>query len=197
MGVQSNQLEIGMATSSTKHHVYPAILNSRWIETPLGDMLAVSDDESLYLLEFRERRALKEQLDKLRNKTQSIIMENHSVPIASITAELHSYFNGTLKFFKTPIHYIGTPFQRLAWETLLKIPYGETISYAQQACAVDKPTATRAVANANGANNIAIVVPCHRIINSNGALGGYAGGLHRKQWLIDHEKKWMSKREEK
>ena len=84
----------------------------------------------------------------------------------------------------------GSDFQQKVWQALLKIPYGETRSYAAQAAAMGFPKATRAVANANGANQLAIVIPCHRIINSNGALGGYGGGVARKEWLLQHEAKY-------
>ena len=93
-----------------------------------------------------------------------------------------------MKEFKTPIHLIGSAFQKLVWNTLIRITYGKTKSYREQAIAISNPLAQRAVANANGANKIAIVIPCHRIINSNGDIGGYGGGSVRKKWLIQHEK---------
>lgn len=154
------------------------ILQSAWIETPLGTMMALADEKALFVLEFADR--IEEHPE---------ITPGNSDPLRSIEAELNSYFNGTLKEFKTPLHISGTPFQKLVWAELLKIPYGETRSYLEQATAIGKKSAFRAVANANGANKIAIVIPCHRIINNNGALGGYGGGLARKQWLLDHEKK--------
>ena len=83
---------------------------------------------------------------------------------------------------------VGSSFQQTVWKELIKIPYGETRSYAMQSITIGNPKATRAVANANGANQLAIIIPCHRIIRNNGELGGYGGGVHRKKWLIDHEK---------
>ena len=104
--------------------------------------------------------------------------------------KLKSYFEGKLKKFETPLFLLGSPFQKKVWQALLKIPYGTTRSYAAQAVSMSEPKATRAVANANGANQLAIVIPCHRIINSNGALGGYGGGIARKEWLLQHEAKY-------
>lgn len=164
-------------------------LKSSWIETPLGPMLAIANDESLYFLEFVDWKGLNQEIEKLRFKTKSTIIPGRCIPIQSIEKELALYFNGTLKEFKTPLHLFGTPFQRLVWNALTKIPYGETKSYSDQASSINKPSAFRAVANANGVNKIAIVIPCHRIINNNGKLGGYGGGIWRKQWLIDHERK--------
>ena len=158
------------------------------LDTPLGPMMAVADEEALWLLEFVERRALKRELERLQLKTKSTIVPGRASPIDSIEKELKAYFDGSLKEFKTPLHLLGSPFQKLAWNALVDIPYGETRSYTDQAVVIGKPLACRAAANANGANQIAIVIPCHRIINSNGELGGYGGGLARKKWLIDHEK---------
>jgi AraC family transcriptional regulator, regulatory protein of adaptative response / methylated-DNA-[protein]-cysteine methyltransferase len=164
------------------------ILKSSWLDTPLGPMLAISDDQALYLLEFVERRGLEREIEHLRIKTKSAIIPGRTTAIDSIEAELAEYFAGNLKIFKTPIHMLGSPFQKMVWQELMRIPYGETRSYLAQANAIGKPTAFRAVANANGANRIAIIIPCHRIINSNGDLGGYGGGITRKQWLINMEK---------
>ena len=109
--------------------------------------------------------------------------------IKSIKKELTVYFVEGLQTFTTPIHMLGSTFQQSAWNALINIPYGETTSYAQQSIAIGNPKATRAVANANGANQLAIIIPCHRIIRNNGELGGNGGGGMGKQWLIDHEKK--------
>jgi AraC family transcriptional regulator of adaptative response/methylated-DNA-[protein]-cysteine methyltransferase len=108
--------------------------------------------------------------------------------ISSIENELTLYFNGKLNKFATTLFFLGLPFQKRVWEELQKIPYGETRSYSDLAKAVKKPTAFRAVAQANGANQFAIIIPCHRVINKNGDLGGYGGGIVRKEWLINHEK---------
>ena len=176
-----------MGAAPTKFSQHLKILKASWLDTKLGPMLAIADDDALYLLEFVDRRGLEREVERLRLKTKAAIIPGITDPIKSITLELESYFEGTLREFKTPLHLLGSPFQILVWKELMRIAYGQTRTYLSQACAIGKQTAYRAVANANGANQLAIVLPCHRIINSNGNLGGYGGGKARKAWLIDHE----------
>lgn len=166
------------------------ILKSSWLDTPLGSMLAIGDEDRLYLLEFLERRGLEREIERLRKILKAVIMPGMTNSIDSISKELDKYFVGELKDFKTPIYLMGSEFQKKAWQELVKIPYGETRSYLNQAEAIGNPKGFRAVANANGANQLAIIIPCHRIINADGKLGGYGGGIPKKQWLIDHEKKY-------
>lgn len=165
------------------------ILKSSWLDSPLGPILSIADEEGLYLLEFVERRGLEREIERLRIKLKAAIIPGRTLPIDSIEKELAAYFAGNLQEFKTPIYMLGSPFQQMAWQELIQIPYGETRSYLAQAQAIARPKSYRAVANANGANQLAIIIPCHRIINNNGDLGGYGGGLQRKKWLIEHEKK--------
>lgn len=155
-------------------------------------MLALADTKNLYLLEFSERRNLEKRIEILKTKLQANIISDRCPPIESIENEIESYFAGKLKTFKTPFSTTGTPFQKIAWDALIKIPYGETKSYLEQANMINHPSAHRAVANANGSNNLAIIIPCHRILRNNGKLGGYAGGIDRKKWLIEHEKKHIN-----
>ena len=176
----------GLRDAFDKHH---NILTTSWLDTLLGPMLAISDEEKLYLLEFDDRKGLENEIKKLKIKEKAIIIPGRSAPIDFIENELKAYFEGKLKEFHTPLHLIGSNFQKQAWQALCKIPYGETRSYAEQAISINKASAHRAVANANGANQLAIIIPCHRIINSNGNLGGYGGGIPRKKWLIEHEKR--------
>lgn len=164
------------------------ILKTTWLDTALGPMLAIADDEKLYLLEFVDKRSLAREVERLRKKLHAAIVPGENKILKSIAKEIVDYFSGKSVIFKTPIQLMGSAFQKQVWEELLKIPPGETRSYVEIAKAVKKPTAYRAVANANGANQLAIIVPCHRVINVNGALGGYAGGVARKQWLLDLEK---------
>ena len=103
--------------------------------------------------------------------------------------QLIQYFNGERRIFELPINQTGTPFQQETWSLLMTIPYGKTISYLQLAIKTGDPKATRAVASANGKNNVAIIVPCHRVIGANRELVGYGGGLWRKKWLLEHEMK--------
>ncbi len=176
---------MGAPPSKSNH---PNILKASWLDTPLGPMLAIANEESLVLLEFVDRRGLEREIERLRHKTKAIIIPGHTRAVFSIENELKKYFQGNLKEFKTPIWLLGSPFQQQVWDELKKIPFGETRSYSEIAKSIGKPSAVRAVAHANGSNQLAIIIPCHRVINANGKLNGYAGGLHRKKWLIDHEK---------
>ena len=163
------------------------VLIAAWLDTKLGPMIAIANDTALHLLEFVDRRGLELEVERLRKKTKSAIIPGHTPILHSIQNELKAYFSGQLKEFKTPVCLLGSPFQLRVWNALKKIPYGETHSYSDVAQSIDQPTATRAVAQANGANQLAIMIPCHRVINNNGDLGGYGGGITRKQWLIHHE----------
>lgn len=164
------------------------VLKASWIDTLLGPMLAIGDEEALYLLEFVDRRGLEKEIERMRKKTKAAIIPGRTWPIDSIESELKKYFEGSLKTFKTPLFLLGSPFQKQVWEELKKIPPGTTRSYSDIAIAIGRPSAFRAVAQANGANQLAIIIPCHRVINSNGEIGGYAGGIARKKWLLYHEK---------
>lgn len=163
------------------------LLKATWLDTRLGAMLALADDEALYLLEFVDRRGLEKEVERLRARYHFAIVPGRTVIIDQIEEELNRYFSGFLDCFNTPIKMLGSDFQKKVWCALRDIPTGQTRSYAEQAKYIEQPTAIRAVARANGANQLAIVVPCHRVIGSDGALTGYAGGLPRKKWLLEHE----------
>lgn len=152
-------------------------------------MLAIADTDALYLLEFTDNPTLNQKTARLQTQTSTPILSTDMqvAPLISIQNELIDYFNGTLESFQTPLNLIGTPFQKYVWKSLQEIPFGQTASYANLALAINKPTAFRAVANANKANQLAIIIPCHRIIKSNGDLCGYGGGVKRKKWLLKHE----------
>jgi AraC family transcriptional regulator of adaptative response/methylated-DNA-[protein]-cysteine methyltransferase len=169
-----------------KNHTITLI--SSLLETPLGTMIAIADEHVLYLLEFVDCRGLEREIEKLSAATKATIITGTTTPIESIKKELTAYFKGDLQQFTTPIHVMGTAFQQSVWKTLQNIPYGHTKSYGEQAKNIEKKSAFRAVANANGANQLAIIIPCHRVINGNGKLGGYGGGINRKKWLLDFEK---------
>ncbi len=168
---------------SSNHRLKKTIL-----DTPLGSMIAIADDHTLYLLEFTDCRGLDREIKNLQKKAQSEITSGRTASLELIKEELKQYFAGQLKQFKTPLFLLGTEFQKNVWQELQKIPYGETRSYAEIAKKIEKPTAYRAVAQANGSNQLAIIVPCHRVINTGGKLGGYAGGLSRKEHLLNIEK---------
>lgn len=163
------------------------LLYAAWLDTPLGPMLAIADETALHLLEFTDRRGLEREIERLRIKRKAAIIPGETPITAIIKKELTEYFAGKLNSFKTPLALNGTPFQQSVWQVLLTIPYGTTRTYAAQANILNKPTAVRAVASANGCNQLAIIIPCHRVIGSDGKLTGYAGGLARKQWLLEHE----------
>jgi AraC family transcriptional regulator of adaptative response/methylated-DNA-[protein]-cysteine methyltransferase len=154
----------------------------------MGTMAAVADDSGLYLLEFVEPHDFEPALESLRLQTKADIRVARNKSLDSIESELQRYFQGSLTQFKTPVRWFGTPFQQSVWKGLQAIPYGETRSYLELAHTIKNPLAVRAVAQANGANQFAIMIPCHRVINQDGKLGGYGGGLHRKTWLLQHEK---------
>ncbi len=160
-----------------------------WIDTPLGPMLAVADDTDLHMLEFVERKKLQDHLDRYRNGFNATVVPGESPALKQIRQEVRAYFSGELLDFTSTIAGAGTEFQNRTWTALRAIPPGETRSYADLATAIGKPSAVRAVANANRQNRCAIILPCHRVIGSDGSLTGYAGGLWRKQWLLDHEKR--------
>lgn len=158
------------------------------LDTPLGPMIAGATDEGVCLLEFTDRRMLETQLDTLVKRLDArFLYGNHRV-IEQVREELSSYFSGNLREFTVPLQAPGTPFQNLVWQQLRGIRYASTRSYAEQAQAIGRPNAVRAVAAANGQNRIAIVIPCHRVVGSDGSMTGYGGGIARKRWLLNHER---------
>jgi AraC family transcriptional regulator, regulatory protein of adaptative response / methylated-DNA-[protein]-cysteine methyltransferase len=165
-----------------------AVLTASWIDTPLGPMLAIAGDAGLELLEFVDRRALETELRELRRTFRTAILPGDHPTLERTAEQLREYFAGTRRSFDIPLKQRGSDFQRRAWDALCEIPYGETRSYADMARRVGSPGAMRAIGRVNGQNRIAIVVPCHRVIRSDGSLCGYGGGRWRKQWLLDHER---------
>ncbi len=165
-----------------------ACIQLAWLRSPLGPLVAGATDEGACLLEFTDRRMLEAQFTTLRKRFKLPLVPGDNPHLELLTQELANYFTGTLRAFTTPLVFPGTDFQRRAWERLLEIPYGTTCSYQQLAAAVGNPAAVRAAGRANGLNRLAIVIPCHRVVNKNGNLGGYGGGLRRKQYLLDLER---------
>jgi AraC family transcriptional regulator, regulatory protein of adaptative response / methylated-DNA-[protein]-cysteine methyltransferase len=165
------------------------VLNLVRITTPLGPMFAAANDAGLCLLEFTDRRALESEFTDLEKRLKAQFLPGSNAILEQTETQIDEYFSGQRAQFSIPLLTPGTDFQQKVWQTLNDIPYGQTRSYKQQADTMQKPKAVRAVATANGCNRIAIVIPCHRVIGSDGSLTGYAGGLHRKQWLLEHEAK--------
>lgn len=193
MDKDENELHGALMTKKTERRNLPSelgrhnLLKAKWLETPIGPMLGIADEEVLHLLEFVERRGLQQQIERLQQKTKATIVFGSTEVLRSIQEELNQYFDGGIWDFQTPLALHGSPFQRQVWNELQKIPAGGTRSYSDLAVASGRPSACRAVAQANGANQLAVVIPCHRVIHANGELGGYAGGVLRKRWLLAHE----------
>jgi AraC family transcriptional regulator, regulatory protein of adaptative response / methylated-DNA-[protein]-cysteine methyltransferase len=174
---------------SPKNSREKRIIDVARIETPLGTMFACAVEEGLCLLEFTDRRMLETELKQLARGLNAEIIQGFNYHIETVRGQINEYFIGKRRKFTLPLFTPGTPFQRSVWDVLTTIPYAQTISYQQQAEMIGKPKAVRAVANANGMNRIAIIIPCHRVIGADGTLTGYGGGLWRKRWLLEHEKK--------
>jgi AraC family transcriptional regulator of adaptative response/methylated-DNA-[protein]-cysteine methyltransferase len=174
------------AAPSRSHDV--TVLHAKWLETPLGAMLALADDRGLHLLDFVDRRGLERALDMLQRRLRARVFPGEHRYLAQIERELAEYFAGTRHDFATPVVLTGSAFQTTVWKALQAIPAGSTRSYGQLARDIGVANSVRAVGRANGDNRLSIIVPCHRIIGADGALTGYGGGLARKQKLLDLER---------
>jgi AraC family transcriptional regulator of adaptative response/methylated-DNA-[protein]-cysteine methyltransferase len=159
-----------------------------WVESPLGPLLTGATDEGICLLEFTDRVKLETQIETMRRRFKCPIVPGDNRHLTQLREQLDAYFAGRLRNFSVPLVAPGTPFQEKVWSALLKIPYGQTLSYEELASRVGAPGAQRAVGTANGSNRIAIVIPCHRVVNKNGKLGGYGGLLWRKEALLHLER---------
>ena len=157
------------------------------IETPIGAMLAAASESQLLLFEFPHRRMIDTQLDRVRRAVGCELVPGDSPVFGQLRVQLDDYFAGRRREFTVPLHVPGTPFQMKVWAELQRIPAGTTTSYKRLAESIGQPNAVRAVARANGDNRIAILIPCHRVIGSNGELVGYGGGLWRKKKLLELE----------
>ncbi len=160
-------------------------MHTAYVESPLGLLQITADDVAVVEISFREAH---KKPGAKRSESGS-----QSAALAQCIRELQAYFDGKIQEFSFPYRLAGTDFQLAAWRELEKIPYGETITYGQQAARLGDMKKSRAVGLCNGANPIAIVVPCHRVIGANDALVGYGGDLWRKQWLLEHEGKVVGK----
>lgn len=164
-----------------------AIILINRFTTPIGPMFVCSTEKGICLLEFTDRRMLETEFEDLQIRLNAIILSGENEHISQLKKELVEYFKGERKVFSVPLDTPTTPFRQKVWDMLLDIPYGKTESYKEQAHKIGNPKAVRAVASANGHNRVAIVIPCHRVIGSDGSLTGYAGGLDRKKWLLELE----------
>ncbi len=171
------------------------IMHARWLETPLGPMLAIANDDGIYVLDFVNRRGLEREITRLRARHKAVVIPGEHRFLDQAAIQIGEYYAGMRQQFSLHLAARGTDFQRAVWAALLAIPAGQTRAYADIAKTIGQPTAVRAVARANGDNYRAIVIPCHRVIGSDGTLTGYGGGLARKQWLLDFERSTTSQGE--
>ena len=163
------------------------IIHTYQLLTPLGPMMAASVEKGICLLEFIDRKMLESELKDLSKRLNAPLVTSPGPHLKDLKLQLEQYFNGDRKKFELPLFTPGSDFQNKVWKELREIPYGTTRSYKEQAIALGRPEAVRAVANANGANRIAIIIPCHRVIGADGKLVGYGGGLWRKKRLLELE----------
>lgn len=180
-----------MTGKSPKEQLEKPILINR-ITTPLGPMFVCATDEGICMLEFVDRRMLESEFQDLQKRLKTRIVIGQNEHTKQLATELGEYFSGKRKVFTVPLDWQGTEFQKQVWNILCEVKFGTRVSYKEQAIKLDKSTAVRAVASANGYNKISIVVPCHRIVGSDGSLTGYGGGLERKAWLLEHEEKYFN-----
>ncbi len=174
---------------SPKNGKVKTIIDLKRIETPLGTMIVCATEKGICLLEFSDRKMLETELKTIAKLLNATIIQGHNKHFELLEKQLNEYFTRQRKTFDIPLHTPGTDFQNKVWTALQNIPFGQTKSYKQQAIAIDNPESVRAVANANGMNRISILIPCHRVIGSDGQLTGYGGGLWRKKYLLEHEAK--------
>lgn len=162
-------------------------INIQYFKTTYGEMILGSFDNKLVMADWRYRK-MRDSIDnRLQKNLKADYKEKNSEVLDTTRQQLNEYFENKRKAFDLPIKFAGTDFQKNVWNELINIPYGKTCSYLELANSISNTKAVRAVANANGANAISIIVPCHRIIGKNGALVGYAGGLPAKKKLLDLE----------
>ncbi len=172
---------------SPKNGKQQNIIDLKRIETPLGTMIACATNHGICLLEFSDRKMLETELKTIARLLNATIVQGSNQHFETLETQLKEYFNGTRKVFSVALHTPGSEFQKKVWNVLQLIPYGQTKSYKEQARAIGKSESVRAVANANGMNRISILIPCHRVIGSDGHLTGYGGGLWRKKHLLELE----------
>lgn len=176
----------GRSASESRHAV---VVHVSRVVTPIGPMLLATTEDAVCLLEFTDRPMLETQLRRLAKRIDASFVPGMNAVGRELEAELSAYFAGELEAFRTPLETRGTAFQEAVWAELRTIPYGTTRSYAEQARRIGRPSAVRAVARANGDNRIAVVIPCHRVIGADGQLTGYGGGLWRKRYLLELERR--------
>lgn len=169
------------------------IVNLIHIETDLGMMIAGATDKGICMFEFADYKLIDLEFKQLISIFKAPLVQGNNPHFDTLKSQLEEYFKGERREFNIPLDLAGTEFQKQVWLSLLKIPYGCTTNYAKQAELIGKPSAVRAVANANGKNKISIILPCHRIIGADGTLTGYGGGIWRKKRLLEFEQGNLAK----
>ena len=182
---------IGTTPGKSKSAPQNVLVYKRF-DSVIGPMVTVASPIGICLLEYGDRRMLETEFLDLQRRLNAVILPGHNEFTDQLVKEINEYFQGTRQDFDVPLHTPGTDFQNRVWRALQEIPYGETTSYQEIAKRISNPKAVRAVGTANGMNRIAIVIPCHRVVGSDGKLTGYGGGIWRKDWLIDHERRYKS-----
>lgn len=180
---------LGAARRTRRRRSGARAIVTRLIDTPLGPMLAGATDDGVCLAEFSDRRMLPRQLDTLRRRLRRPIVAGGHPHLDRLEDQLGDYFAGTRRTFDLTLVAPGSPFQERTWAELRSLPAGATVTYQELAGRVGRPQAQRAVGTANGANRIAVVIPCHRVVRKNGETGNYGGGRWRKEWLLAHEER--------
>ena len=164
------------------------VINIIEIQTPLGPMLAGTTPEGICMLEFTNRIRFEKEMSDLKKLLNAVILPGRNPHLDQLEKELNEYFERKRKIFSVPLDTPGNEFSQTVWKTLQEIPYGKTCSYKEQAEKMNNPKAIRAIASTNGRNRLAIIIPCHRVIGSNGSMTGYAAGIDKKKWLLKFER---------
>ena len=159
------------------------------VAMPVGDILVAATERGIFALIIAAHAEMPSALDALRAYCPGLPLVPDADMLVAATTQLTEYLDGTRQAFDLPLDLVGTPFQRQIWDALLAIPYGDTVTYRDLACALGQPGGAQAVGGAVARNPVSIIVPCHRVLGSNGSLTGYAWGIHVKRWLIDHERR--------
>ncbi|MCF6346942.1 MAG: methylated-DNA--[protein]-cysteine S-methyltransferase [Flavobacteriaceae bacterium] len=175
----------GESASKSKNKT---VINVLRFSSPIGSIIACATEKGLCFLGFIGQKKIEKQFDEIQKQFNAIILPGKNIHLTNVKKEITEYFDGNRKIFSVSLDIVGTDFRKKAWNELMNIPYGKTVSYKEQAIAIDNKKAVRAVASSNGANKISIIIPCHRVVGSNGSLTGYLGGLHKKSWLLNFEK---------
>ena len=174
----------GESASKSKNRT---VINVLRFSSPIGSLIAFATETGLCFLGFIGQKNIEKHFDEIQKEFNAIVLPGKNIHLMKVRKEVNEYFEGERKTFSVLLDIVGTDFRKKVWNELLNIPYGKTVSYKDQAIAMDNIKALRAVASANGMNKISLIIPCHRVISSNGNLTGYAGGLHKKKWLINFE----------